>query len=628
MQANQSDDKQRYALFIALVMLTMLGYSWYASYVTRAYQPLETEETSEVAEGGVSGPGESSLSPGGGGTQSSAGSNIPTERPTDLESIEFETESFSIAFSPAGGVPVRWTVIDPDYVIHHKSNGDEDEGSTDEVHDLIDEELETKGVARPFEITLKEQDHRYYREFNSMTYEVRDQGEDEQSKWISFMSPKTDSGMYVEKRYQLPKRGFEGKLKITLYNGGENNIVFNDRDMGLGVAMGPGIGLPPTGSSGMMGSRLEYTEAFYQADDSVEGIQKKSKDTETETISGARDPITWAGIQDRYFMFSLIPTSGEFANGGFSAMLSYLEQKVSETGLSTFDDLTHYPRVEVYSKPFNVAAGTSASFEYDFFAGPKDRDVLKASEHDYGQILFYNSFRWFRLLCLGLMIVLGMLHGVLGNWGVAIIALVICLRLVMFPLVQKGMKHQAQMMAQQAKLKPHMDKINEKYKNDPQKKNMAVMNLYREHGVNPFGMFKGCLWMMVQLPIFLALYRILLQSIDLRGASFLWIDDLSGGDKLFPLPFTIPLVGEQYFHILPFLTAGTQLLVSKMSMAANPAMADNPMQKQIMYMMPVMILFVTYSFPSGLFLYWLVSNIWQLVQQQFTNKKYREAAAT
>jgi YidC/Oxa1 family membrane protein insertase len=183
------------------------------------------------------------------------------------------------------------------------------------------------------------------------------------------------------------------------------------------------------------------------------------------------------------------------------------------------------------------------------------------------------------------------------------------------------------MMAEQAKIKPDMDKINAKYKDNPTKKQQEIMKLYREHNINPFGMLKGCVWLFIQLPIFFALYRLLSQSFDLRGASFLWIDDLSEPDKLFAFGFTLPLLGD-HFNLLPILMAATQLLVSKLSMNPNAAgdPAQQAMQKQMMYMMPVLMMFMLFRFPSGLMLYWTISNVWQLFQQRFVNRKILGAA--
>jgi YidC/Oxa1 family membrane protein insertase len=177
------------------------------------------------------------------------------------------------------------------------------------------------------------------------------------------------------------------------------------------------------------------------------------------------------------------------------------------------------------------------------------------------------------------------------------------------------------------KLKPHMARINEKYKDDPQRKQQETMKLYREHNVNPLGMMKGCVWMMVQMPVFIGLYTLLGQVIDLRGAEFLWIEDLSHPDRLVVLSQSLPLIGHD-FNLLPLITALTQMLSSKFTMSANTATdaQQQQMQKMMIYFMPVFILFITYGFPAGLMLYWLVSNLWQVLQQLWVNKHIKRPA--
>ena len=210
-----------------------------------------------------------------------------------------------------------------------------------------------------------------------------------------------------------------------------------------------------------------------------------------------------------------------------------------------------------------------------------------------------------------------------GNWGVSIIFLTFTVRLLTFPLVHKGLKAQAKTQVEMQKLKPLMDKINEKHKDDPRKKQQEVMSLYREHGVNPLGALKGCGWMLIQMPIFFALYKLLYQSIDLRGASWWFVQDLSQPDRLFMLPGNLPLVGDA-FNILPLFVAATQMVTSKFTMQTPTDPQQAQMQKMMIYFMPVMILVLTYSFPSGLMLYWMVSNLWQVVQQLWVNKHIRK----
>jgi len=176
-------------------------------------------------------------------------------------------------------------------------------------------------------------------------------------------------------------------------------------------------------------------------------------------------------------------------------------------------------------------------------------------------------------------------------------------------------------------LKMWVEKVNEKYKNDPQRKQQELMKLYREHNINPLGMLKGCGFMLIQLPIFIGLYTLLYQVIDLRGAGFLWIDDLSAEDRLFSFGINLPFIGS-WFNLLPIIVAVTQMLSAKFMQTPASDPQQVQMQKMMTWFMPLFILAITYRFPAGLMLYWLVSNLWQVVQQVYVNKVIRKPQQT
>jgi YidC/Oxa1 family membrane protein insertase len=153
------------------------------------------------------------------------------------------------------------------------------------------------------------------------------------------------------------------------------------------------------------------------------------------------------------------------------------------------------------------------------------------------------------------------------------------------------------------------------------------MALYKEHGISPLAPLRGCLPMLIQIPIFFALYSLLSQSIDLRGASFLWIDDLSGPDKLvdltaYGMAFQIPLLGWRVtsLNLLPILMGVSQFLMSKLT----PTPTQDASQKQMMLIFTIMFPIMLYNFPSGLFIYWLINNVWQSVHQLIANRIIRK----
>jgi YidC/Oxa1 family membrane protein insertase len=257
--------------------------------------------------------------------------------------------------------------------------------------------------------------------------------------------------------------------------------------------------------------------------------------------------------------------------------------------------------------------------------GPKQRQILVGidKQENYGlhKAMFHDMYAINRVLATFMLRILNWLYAHTHSYGVSIILLTIIMRLLTQPLTHIGMMSQARVMAEQQRIKPLIDAINEKYKDDPQKKSAEVWKTYREHGVNPLGAMKGCIWMLVQIPIFIALYKLLLYAIDLRGEGFLWIKDLTAPDALFTLPFSLPFLGNK-FNILPIVMGLSQVFAQRL----QTANIQDPNQKMMATVMPIMFIFIMYNFASGLSLYWFVSNLWQIAFQILVNKRVKEAA--
>jgi YidC/Oxa1 family membrane protein insertase len=221
------------------------------------------------------------------------------------------------------------------------------------------------------------------------------------------------------------------------------------------------------------------------------------------------------------------------------------------------------------------------------------------------------DFGFFSIIARPLFWFLKWLYGLSHNYGVAIILLTIITRIPFFPLISKGQKS----MKKLADIQPKMAEIREKYKNDPQKMQQEMMALYKTNKVSPMG---GCLPMLLQMPVFFALYSTLSTAIELRQAPFmLWIKDLAQPDTLFGhIPHAIPFLGGFALGPLPLLMGATSFVQQKMT----PSTAD-PKQQKIMMLMPIMFTFIFLNFSSGLVLYWLVNNILSIAQQFYINKK-------
>ncbi|MFN8177596.1 MAG: membrane protein insertase YidC [bacterium] len=235
--------------------------------------------------------------------------------------------------------------------------------------------------------------------------------------------------------------------------------------------------------------------------------------------------------------------------------------------------------------------------KYDVYVGPQDYAVLQSLGLGLEGAVDLGA-SWIRPLS---RIILGLLiavHHVVPNYGATIILFSFAINLLFFPLTYKSTKSMRQMSA----LKPRLDALKEKYKDDAQKLSEATMRVYKEAGVNPLA---GCLPLLLQMPIFFALYAVLFRTIELRQAPFLfWIRDLSQPDVIYQLPFSLPLIGSG-ICLLPIIMGVTSYLQSKQTMV-------DPSQQSMVIMMPIMMTFIFFSMPSGLVLYWLTSNVFTL----------------
>lgn len=235
--------------------------------------------------------------------------------------------------------------------------------------------------------------------------------------------------------------------------------------------------------------------------------------------------------------------------------------------------------------------------EFHGFIGPKEHKVLKAINPVLVNAIEYG---WFTFAAKPLFALLAWLHGIFGNWGWAIIALTAIIRAVLYPLTHKGMTS----MQKIKELAPKIKEIREKYSKDPQRMNAATMEMYKKHGANPLG---GCLPMLLQIPVFFAIYRVLLNAVELQGASWiLWIDDLSRMDPYYILPI---LMGASMFY----------------QQRITPNNFTDPMQEKIFKYLPVIFTFFFITFPSGLVLYWFVNNLFSIAQQFVVNQQFKNA---
>lgn len=300
--------------------------------------------------------------------------------------------------------------------------------------------------------------------------------------------------------------------------------------------------------------------------------------------------ISWAGFLDQYFLTALTP--------GENQGLSLAAQRYNDTGLI----------VTATTKTINLEPNQSQSFDFSFYFGPKNRDALLAAGHNLPKSINYG---WFDVITKPLYLLLIWLYKLVGNYGVAIIIVTILIKALFWPLTAKSYKS----MKNLQKLQPKIMEIRQKYADDKAAMSRETMQLYKTFKVNPMG---GCLPMLIQIPVFIALYRLLSSSLELRQAPFFWwIQDLSAPDRLFSFNITIPLMEAPYgIPVLTILMGASMIIQQRMT----PAVGD-PTQAKIMALMPIVFTFIFINFPAGLVLYWLVNNILSIGQQALVNRK-------
>lgn len=323
-------------------------------------------------------------------------------------------------------------------------------------------------------------------------------------------------------------------------------------------------------------------------------------ETKIVTPEGSTD---WIGFTDIYWLSALVPQEGQRPDSDFRAL-----------GNADY-------RADMIYQPVTVPAGKQISVVTQLFAGAKESRVLDAYQ-DAGISNFSNAidWGWFGIIEWPLLWMLEKLFSLVGNFGVAIMLLTVVVRGVMFPIAQRQFSSMAAMRAVQPKMKA----IQERYKDDKQKQQQEIMALYKREGVNPLA---GCLPLLLQIPIFFALYKCLTLTIEMRHQPFaLWIKDLSAPD---PLHF-FNLFGLLDFNVPAMLAIGPLALILGITMflqfKLNPAQMD-PIQQQMFMVMPWILMFVMAPFAAGLLLYWCVSNLLTIAQQAYLYSRHPQLKA-
>lgn len=317
---------------------------------------------------------------------------------------------------------------------------------------------------------------------------------------------------------------------------------------------------------------------FREANTLIDG--KVWRVTRAKSPQQREGEINWTALKNRYFAMILKPLTAANA--------------VTVRDFGENDLMTQIKAPRVSLRP-----GQEARQEYLFYAGPLLETTIAPISEDMTGVINYGFFGAVSKVLLS---ILRFFHTWTHNWGISIIFLTVLINLLLFPLAIKSFTS----MHRMKKIQPHIQKLRELHKDNPQKLNKETMELYKKYNVNPLG---GCLPLLLQMPIFIALYQGLIRSIELRGASFLWIKDLARPDGV-PIPFTLPLIGNSV-NVLPLLMVIMMVVQQKITQGKTKDISeDQAKQQRIMMMtMPLLFGFMFYNMPSGLVLYWLVNTI-------------------
>ena len=389
---------------------------------------------------------------------------------------------------------------------------------------------------------------------------------------LSWTSP--DGGVQVVRSYEIDEdRAFGVTSSVDVRNLGTTARRFEDLEALI-------VGQFSSEGPGLMGRSASVVEGLCVGEFGTERRQGR-KIEERRTFGEGPENVDFGGVDERYFMTAIVPTED-----------------------TVFDRCAYRPTgepghlVTVLTTPdFSIEPGASLEFDFLLFTGPKHETYLDAFPANLGRSV---DFGWFSFLALPIRFLLLFFQGLVTNWGVAIILLTITIKVLLFPITQKGYESMEKMKTVQ----PRMKELQDKYSSDRMKLAEEQQKLFREEGINPLS---GCLPMLAQMPIYFALYRAIWGSAELYNAPFvLWVTDLSQADPYF---------------VLPVLMGATMLMQQRLM----PQAVDNPQMQMVNRVMPIMFTVMMLFLPSGLVLYIFVNMVLSIIQMLYIRRKFGTA---
>ena len=473
------------------------------------------------------------------------------------ETINIQTEKFAFTLTNKGALISKVNYIERDIELTHNENPFNSNGYFD------------------FPIHLSEDEFFNGNNLNSDNWKI----ERADDKMVQFAMTMTVDGnpIKIEKIYRFTDNGYDFTVDYRFINISRNSVKFNN-------------GKIIFSSSDVLGPDLDYSKYYnlitgiYSIDDSYSQNTKGSGFfTKVGELKRETGNVEYVGVMSRYFLLIMIP------------------QDFTGTEM-IFDNREHTGyRTGMYVAMNEILPGNDLTKSFRVYLGQKDKKELKAVDPKIAKAsdvwAIIEPIRYFVIWCLL------SINSVVGNLGWSLIIFSILTKIVFMPLTQKS----TDSMKKMQEIAPQLKKLQEKYKGKPELLQQETVKLYKENKVNPLG---GCLPLLLQMPFFFGLYSGLISSIDLWNAEFMfWIKDLS-------MPDTIYTISGFEIVVLPIFMTITTVIQQRQTMVDT----GNQQQKMLMYMMPVILLFVFWRMPSGLVLYWFLQNLYQIMHQYIVNK--------
>jgi YidC/Oxa1 family membrane protein insertase len=398
--------------------------------------------------------------------------------------------------------------------------------------------------------------------------------EDARARRVTFQSDLPGARVRLAKSFEVSKEGYEVVMTVRLL-GPDAAAFMTDRRLQVELEAGHDL-LPPPAAG--FAALLERVQRVVVADGRVRVLGADGRDPVSLRAGG------WAGVRSRFWAILLRPD-------GAAALAPR-----SGAGIALVSD-----------------ASDALSWRYTFYSGPLERRALAHTEPPLEPMLFSGLWPWLRALSLALLSLLGGLTAIVGDPGVAIIALAVSVKILLLPLTAVAERLQEQVNTTQARLQPGIDAIKAAHRGEERARRTVA--LYREQGVHPLYTLKSLVGFLIQIPVFIAVFDMLAEDFDLYRVSFLWIQDLSRPDALLRLPGCLPFFGC-HLNLLPFLMSSASLaaLLGFRSAVLTPSLVRR--QRRNLMGMTLLFFLLFYTFPAGMVLYWTSTNSVQLVIQE------------